>query len=201
MLGQDIKVMVSRIGKDVTLTVCIPVYMDKFKNIGEYNQILKKYEKILWDNAMKLQGVENYNLSVEINKMANGDYLMYSLIKGSCIECGEEGVVGRGNGSQGIISAFRPHTVEAPAGKNERYHTGRVLSFLAERAVNRIYNECGVKASIYCLTKNKNKLLEPFLFYVSVESDENNDKIKQIICEEFQEESYLPRILASRKLY
>ncbi len=200
-IGQDIKVMVSRIEKDITLTLCIPVYPDKFSNNEEYTNILKKYEKLMSEYISQINGIDKYNLKIEVNRMASGDYLFYSLSKGSCIECGEEGIVGRGNNSQGIIPAFRPHTMEAPCGKNERYHTGRVLSFLANRAVKRIYEECGVKASMYCLTKNKNNLLEPFLMYLSVDKEENIDQIKQIIDEEFNEETYLTKILEEHKLF
>lgn len=199
-IGQDIKIMVSRIKQDVILTICLPVYPDKFNNNEEYVSILKKYEKLMATYINGIKGIDKYNLKIEINRMANGNYLFYSLCKGSCIECGEEGIVGRGNNSQGIIPAFRSHTMEAPCGKNERYHTGRVLSFLAGRAVKRIYDECGVKTSIYCLTKNKNNLLEPFLMYLSVSNMEHSDKIKEIIEDEFDENTYLSKILEEHKL-
>lgn len=200
-IGQDIKVMVSRIKQDVTLTICLPVYPDKFNSNEEYITILKKYEKLMATYIKKIPDIDRYNLKIEINKMANGDYLFYSLCKGSCIECGEEGIVGRGNNSQGIIPAFRPHTMEAPCGKNERYHTGRVLSFLAGRVVKRIYDEYGVKTSMYCLTKNKNNLLEPFLMYLSVSDMKYRDEIKKIIKDEFDENTYLSKILEEHRLF
>ena len=200
-IGQDIKVMVSRVSKDITLTLCIPVYSDKFSNEDEYINIIKKYEKLLSKEIKKIIGIEKYNLNVEINRKTDGGYIYYSLCKGSCLECGEEGIVGRGNNSQGIIPAFRSHTMEAPCGKNERYHTGRVLSFLANRTVKRIYEECGINCSLYCLTKNKNKLLEPFIMYLSVNKKEKISDIKKIIDEEFDEKTYLLKILEEHKLY
>lgn len=200
-IGQDIKVMVSRVENDITLTLCIPVYPDKFQNHDEYIAILKKYEALIEDYVKRIDGIDKYNVKIEVNRMASGDYLFYSLSKGSCIECGEEGIVGRGNNSQGIIPAFRPYTMEAPCGKNERYHTGRVLSFLANRTVKRIYEDCGVRSSMYCLTKNKNNLLEPFLMYLSVDKKEKINEIKKIVDEEFNEETYLVKILDKHKLY
>lgn len=200
-IGQDIKVMLSRLNNDITLSLCIPVYMDKFNNREEYISIIQKYEKLLIDKISTIDNPYGYNIKIEINKMANGDYLTYTLCKGSCIECGEEGIVGRGNNSQGIIPAFRHHTMEAPSGKNERYHTGRVLSFLANRTVKRIYEECGVSCSMYCLTKNKNNLLDPFLMYLSVDNYDKIEEIETIIEEEFNEKTYLPKILKRKKLY
>jgi len=202
-IGQDIKVMVSRIDKDITVTICMPVYPDCYNSREEYIEIVKKHEKDIYVMISKFENVDNYNVKIEINRIANGDYRVYSLIKGSCIECGEEGVVGRGNNSQGLISSFRQHTMEAPSGKNERYHTGRVMSFLSENSVKRIANECNLKVTMYALTRNKMSLLDPFLSYISVDKkiDKNTEeKIHKILEEEFEETQYLSKILSKRKM-
>ena len=196
--------MVSRIGKDVTVTICMPVYSDVFKNQEEYENIVRKYENDITNYVNGFDNPDNYNVKIEINRIFNGNYRIYSLIKGSCIECGEEGVVGRGNNSQGLIASNRQHTMEAPCGKNERYHTGRVLSFVSERFIKRICEECDLHGTIYVLTRNKNHLLDPFLSYVSVDKDvdqDTKDRIETIYREEFNEDTYLPKILAKRKLY
>lgn len=202
-VGQDIKVMVSRLNNDITLTICIPVYCDKFSNKKEYCLILNKYEKLISKYIESIPNPKEYNIDLQINKMDNGDYLYYSLAKGSCIECGEEGIVGRGNNSQGIIPSLRSHTMESPFGKNERYHTGRVLSFLADKTVKKIYEECGIKTSIYCLTKNKNNLLKPYLMYLSIDKKVDSkikSKILDIVNEEFDESTYLFKILEEHRL-
>ena len=202
-IGQDIKVMVSRINKDVTVTICLPVYSDVFKDKEEYVSIVKKYEDMINEYIKQYPNPDNYNVKIEINRIFNGDYRIYSLIKGSCIECGEEGVVGRGNNSQGLIPSNRQHTMEAPSGKNERYHTGRVLSFVSEKFIKRICEECDLKGTVFVLTRNKNHLLDPFLSYVSVDkevSEDTKDRIEEIYHEEFNEDTYLPKILAKRKL-
>ena len=201
-IGQDIKVMLSRINNDITISICIPVYLDCFNTKEEYENIVKKYEYAITEFANKFN-TNKYNITVGVNKLCNKDFRMYSLIKGSCIECGEEGVVGRGNNSQGLIPVFRSHTMEAPSGKNERYHTGRVLSFLSEKAIERIANELNLKGSIYVLTRNGNDLLNPFLCYISIDKEitkDQEEQINMILNEEFNKENYLPRILAKRKM-
>ena len=198
-IGQDIKVMVSRISNDVTVTICMPVYIDVIKSKEEYMEIIKKYEKYISEYVKTLDNPNNYNVKVEINYNQ-----FYALAKGSCIECGEEGVVGRGNNSQGIIASNRQHTMEAPSGKNERYHTGRVLSFVSENFIKRISEECNLHGTIFVLTRNKNPLLNPFLSYVSIDKEIDSDterKIEEIYHEEFNEDTYLPKILAKRKIY
>ena len=160
-IGQDIKVMVSRINKDVIATLCMPVYKDSYETKEEYDAIIKKYEDILYSVANNIDNPKGYNLKIEINRMPDGSYRNYSLVKGSCIECGEEGLVGRGNNAQGLISSLREHTVEASCGKNERYHTGRAVSFMGNNAVKRINDELGIKTTLYCLTRNRGSIYKP----------------------------------------
>ena len=184
-VGQDIKVMVSRIENDVTATLCVPVYKDLYSNKEEYDNIIKKHEERLTNIAYTIHNPKNYNFKIEINRMPDNSYRNYSLVLGSCIECGEEGLVGRGNNAQGLISTFREHTVEAPCGKNERYHTGRVINFMGIKALNRIDKELNIKATLYCLTRNRGSLTEPFLFYLSINDTSKEQEVRKIISEEF----------------
>ena len=94
--------------------------------------------------------------------------------------------------------------MEAPFGKNERYHTGRVLSYVSNLTVKRIYQECNIKSSLYCLTRNRNKLMKPFMLYLSVNksiSKEEERRIEKIIEEEFNEKTYLLKILNDKSIY
>jgi len=205
-IGQDIKVMLSRIKNDINITICMPVYNDKFTNLEEYSNIVLYYERLIQDYIIEKEkdNLGNNKITVSVNRNEDGSVRMYSLIKGSCIECGEEGVVGRGNNSNGLIPAFRQHTMESPFGKNERYHTGRVLSYLGNNISLRIYNECKISNSIYCLTRNNNSLMKPFLLYISVDKQISNtekEKINDIINEELDEETYLVKILNDTSIY
>jgi S-adenosylmethionine synthetase len=198
-IGQDIKVMVSRINDDVTATICLPVYKDIYNTEEEYVSIVKKYENILMEVALKVYNPKKYKINIEINRNPDNSYRNYSLVKGSCIECGEEGIVGRGNNSQGLISSFREHTMEASCGKNLQYHIGRVVSFMANNAVKRINEELGIKSTLFCLTRNRGSLFEPFVFYLSTNKSGNEEEINKIINEEFNK-GYLKKIVMPQKL-
>lgn len=198
-IGQDIKVMVSRINDEVVTSISMPVFKDCYNSYEEFAAIVKKHEERLTLIADKISNPQNYKYKIEIDRMPDGSYQNYTLVLGSCIECGEEGVVGRGNNAQGLISSFREHTVEAPCGKNERYHTGRVVNFMGSNAVIRINDELGVKTTLYCLTRNRGSLTRPFLFYLSVNDDSKNEQINKIIEEEFNE-NFVERILVPNKL-
>ena len=122
------------------------------------------------------------------------------LALGTSAECGEEGLVGSGNSSLGIISTFRPNSMEAPAGKNPRYHTGRVLSFLSNRISKTIYNELGLKNQVVMLTRNKYSLVPPYLIYINVDANYNEKEIKDIIDRELNID-YTVEILKHRNLF
>src|SRR5574344_361821 len=199
-VGQDIKVMISRIDKAIIATVCMPVYKDMYSSTKEYELIVRKHEKRLLSLANEMDINNEYNIQVEINRMPDNSYRNYSLVIGSCIECGEEGVVGRGNNAQGLISTFREHTVEAPCGKNLRYHTGRVVNFMGINATTRIYKELNVKSTLYSLTRNRGSITNPFLVYLSVDDLSKRNECKKIIEEEFNENA-LKNIIDKRNLY
>lgn len=192
-IGQDIKFMVSRIGKKVEVTICLPVLRGCYKNDMEYDKIIKKYERIFYKSLDNFDNPRGYQVVIRVNYKDDGTIDKYTLCIGTCAECGEEGIVGRGNDGQGLISAFRPHTVEAPFGKNVRYHTGYVVSFMAQRAVSRIYKELGVRCMIYAITRNRNSLYDPYVFYLSVDNKQDEGKIREIILSEFNKD-YLDKI-------
>ncbi len=198
-IGQDIKVMASRIENDIIVTICMPVYKDAYSTVEEYNDIIKFHENRLDKIAYSMNFSKKYNINIEINRLPDNTYRNYSLVIGSCIECGEEGIVGRGNNSQGLISSSREHTVEAPCGKNPRYHTGRIVNFLANNAMTRISNELGIKCTLYSLTRNRGSITRPFLFYLSVNDLDKKEECIKIINEEFDEKNF-EKILSIRKL-
>lgn len=50
------------------------------------------------------------------------------------------------------------------------------------------------------MTRNKNPLLSPYLFYLSIDKDFDEDRINKIIDEEFNE-NFIAKILEKRRLF
>jgi len=194
-IGQDIKIMVTRNKKDIDVTICLPVFATAYKNHEEYVNIIHKYEKLVYEKIKELTINSQYHYTLNINRLEDGSYRTYKTLKGSCIDCGEEGVVGRGNNSRGLISAIREHTMEAPFGKNERYHTGRVLDFLLRRLGDKILNEENCKSSIVCVARNQNPLFEPYIFNINLEKNVERNKIEGYVKEIFNEKYLMDNIL------
>ena len=194
-LGQDIKIMITRIKNEIDITICLPVFATRYETFEEYSNILKHYEKIVEDKISPICKEFGYSYTLNINKKQDGSFRIYKTFKGSCIDCGEEGVVGRGNNSRGLISVFNPHTMEAPFGKNERYHTGRVLDFLCRKLGDKILETYNAKSRIFCVARNQNPLLEPYVFNISLNIKIDNEKIEQLAKEIFTEKYLMENIL------
>lgn len=199
-IGQDIKVMVVRRGSQlIDITVCLPVLARYARNVDDYNDILQYFEAQLTGYALALVP-NNKAINIRINPDGSGGYRRYLLGIGSCVECGEEGLVGRGNSPLGVISTFRPYSMEAPAGKNPVYHTGRVMGYLTQRLAKAIYNSFGVKCSVISMAKNSQSLIPPSDLMVYTETDVDRRELEELIEREFIGVDYLSEILATRMI-
>jgi S-adenosylmethionine synthetase len=198
--GQDIKVMSVRNKKSICSTLCVPIISKYIKSDKEYYSSVVKIEKKLQkfaDNFLKGKG---FTALIKVNPSEEGKHEKYILGLGSCIEGGEEGVVGRGNYYNGVISIFRPSSVEAPFGKNPLYHTGRVLAYILNKISARIYTETGIKNTIFGVTKNRHSLIPPSDLILYVNKKTKQKIIKNIIKEEMGKD-YLPEILKTKIVY
>jgi len=56
---------------------------------------------------------------------------VYLTVTGTSAEAGDDGEVGRGNRVNGLITPYRPMSLEAAAGKNPVTHVGKIYNVLA----------------------------------------------------------------------
>jgi len=193
-LGQDIKILACREDRNVNISVRVPVISSCVKNQEEYDSVVRSVKDGLSNLAAELVS-DQMLIDLEVN--AHKPYL---LGVGSCIECGEEGLVGRGNANSGLISIFRPHSVEAPSGKNPIYHTGRVLNFLVMNLSQAIYKEFAAKNTVLAATKNGGSLVPPYLLSISTDKKISQKDIERVIKKYFLEIDYLARLLSERQV-
>ncbi|MFA5125202.1 MAG: methionine adenosyltransferase [Patescibacteria group bacterium] len=196
-IGQDIKVMVCRDGDAIDITVCMPVLATGVSNRSEYDAMVMIMEKLLSEQAQLIAANSSYKINLRVNPGPDG-YRLYMLGIGSCVECGEEGLVGRGNSPLGVISTFRPYSMEAPAGKNPVYHTGRVMGFLTQRLAKAVYDELGIGCSIISLAKNGQSLIPPAQLMIYVDRDVAREIIEDVVARNFLQVDYLKEILETR---
>ena len=151
-------------------------------------------QHLLSEYAQEVVADAPYEVRLLVNPAETG-LRRYLLALGSCIECGEEGLVGRGNAISGVISASRQHCVEAPWGKNPVYHTGKVLGFLTQRLAKTIYQQFNVCCSVYALTKCDQALLPPHALVIQLEKTIDQVLLRPVIEEAFLSANYVEALI------
>jgi len=71
-------------------------------------------------------------IDVGVNRtddLAHGN--IYLTVTGTSAEAGDDGEVGRGNRTSGLITPYRVMSIEAAAGKNPLTHTGKLYNIMA----------------------------------------------------------------------
>lgn len=96
---------------------------------------------------------------------------VYLTVTGLSAEAGDDGQVGRGNRVNGLITPYRPMSLEAAAGKNPVTHVGKLYNVLAHRIAAAVVNETqGDVEECYCylLSQIGRSIDQPQLFEVKV---------------------------------
>lgn len=130
-IGEDIKVMGVRRGNHIRLTIAV-AFIDRFvADITEYRNM----KATVADLATRTAREETpETVSVQVNAGDDVDAgNVYLTVTGTSAESGDDGEVGRGNRANGLITPFRPMTMEAVAGKNPVSHVGKIYNLAAER--------------------------------------------------------------------
>ena len=130
-----------RKGKTINLTVAA-AYVDKYvKDPTEYNSIKEELIDKITDNAMKYT---DNDLQIYVNTGdVKSDSVYYLTVTGLSMENGDDGSVGRGNRVNGIITPYRPMSMEAAAGKNPVTHVGKLYNVLSNQIASKVVEEEG----------------------------------------------------------
>jgi len=151
--GQDVKVMSSRIGKKVTMTVACAMVDKYIPDATHYQSAIEEMYGLVTDNALKIIGNEDVDFKLDINTGDNYKRGVYYLTcTGLSQEMGDDGSVGRGNRCNGLITPYRPMSMEATSGKNPITHIGKIYNvmskLIAEDVAKKVTNEAEIRVRI-----------------------------------------------------
>ncbi|MEM3676247.1 MAG: methionine adenosyltransferase [Thermoplasmataceae archaeon] len=142
-IGYDIKVMGFRQNDTINLTVAA-AYVDKYvRDDPEYFSIKEELRELIRKNAENItdKPVKVFiNTADEEDGKGTGHYLT---VTGLSMENGDDGSVGRGNRVTGLITPYRPMSMEAAAGKNPVTHVGKLYNVFSLRLAQDIVKEHG----------------------------------------------------------
>jgi S-adenosylmethionine synthetase len=132
--GEDVKVMGVRRGRDLRLTVACAAVARHVPDMAAYRRFKADVAVAAGAAAEAAAGCP---VTVEVNT-ADGETpgSLYLTVTGTSAEAGDDGEVGRGNRCNGLITPYRPMTMEAAAGKNPITHVGKLYSLVAGLAAD-----------------------------------------------------------------
>ena len=137
--GEDIKVMTQRMGNKVGITVAAAMVSKYINDADEYINYTNQIKDAVLDLAAKV--IPEREVSCQVNV---GDQIekgiIYLTITGTSAEAGDDGEVGRGNRSNGLITPCRTMSLEAVCGKNPINHVGKIYNILATNIARAIVN-------------------------------------------------------------
>jgi S-adenosylmethionine synthetase len=151
-IGEDIKVMGVRLDNEINLTVACAIVGRFINDMLGYIEIKQKIAELTLlaaNMAGARTGIEAVN--VVVNAADNiAEQSIYLTVTGTSAENGDDGEVGRGNRANGLITFYRPMSMEALAGKNSVSHIGKLYNVLAQNIAHDIVSSVDGVLEVYC---------------------------------------------------
>ncbi|ABL78139.1 methionine adenosyltransferase [Thermofilum pendens] len=174
-VGEDVKVMGVRKGNKLTLTVAMAVISRFVHSTEEYLSLKEEVKKLVKEHAASITDldVEVYvNTGDDPSRGDKGG--LYLTVTGTSAEHGDDGATGRGNRANGLITPFRPMSLEATAGKNPVSHIGKLYNVVAFQAASEI---CGLdhvnEVYIKLISQIGKPINQPLLAYIAINAPDD----------------------------
>ena len=190
--GEDIKVMGVRYGAAVSLTIACAMIGRYLFSLDEYMAETAAIRRRIQDLAANCSFDD---CRVHVNAAddpASGS--VYLTVTGTSAEAGDDGEVGRGNRVNGLITPYRPMSLEATAGKNPVSHVGKIYSVLARQIAEAIVSDVAevAAAECYLVSEIGSPVTKPAIAHVRVATHDGSPasqlerRIGGIVDEELQ---------------
>jgi S-adenosylmethionine synthetase len=164
-IGPDVKVMGARAGESLRITVACAIVGRHVRDLPDYLAAKARVRGIGFDAAREVAGT--WDIHVDVNT-ADGETAdsIYLTVTGTSAEGGDDGQVGRGNRANGLITPYRPMSLEAVAGKNPVTHVGKLYNLMAARIAHAVVDAVpGVsEAQCYLLSQIGQPIDAPQVF-------------------------------------
>lgn len=159
--GEDVKVMGLREGDELSLTIGCAFVDRHVMDLDDY--LTKKAQVAVWTRAAATEAAGR-KVSVQVNTADDPQRgNVYLTVTGTSAEAGDDGEAGRGNRANGLITPYRPMTMESVAGKNPVTHTGKLYNLAANRIAAALVDEVAevTGAEVYLLSQIGQPVTEP----------------------------------------
>ena len=180
--GQDVKVMGSRVGNKITMTIACAMVDRYIPDKSHYKSAIEDMYSRVKENALDIIDKSGENLKFKLDINTGDNYrnnVYYLTVTGLSQEMGDDGSVGRGNRCNGLITPYRPMSMEATSGKNPITHIGKLYNvmskLIAEDVAKKVSPEVEVRVRI--LSQIGKPVSEPLNCNVQLVSATENKKL------------------------
>ena len=180
--GQDVKVMGSRVGNKITMTIACAMVDRYIPDKTHYKAAIEDMYNRVNENALNIIAKSGQDLDFHLDINTGDNYknnVYYLTVTGLSQEMGDDGSVGRGNRCNGLITPYRPMSMEATSGKNPITHIGKLYNvmskLIAEDVAKKVSPEVEVRVRI--LSQIGKPVSEPLNCNVQLVSTEENKKL------------------------
>lgn len=182
-LGTDIKVMAARVGQKCDVTVCLPQIARHVPSLEDYKENLTAMRALIEKKLRTLLSGTEVTLWLNTrDDFTRSDVYLTAI--GSSIESGDEGIVGRGNRVNGLITPLRPINLEGVCGKNPKYYTGKLYNVAAHRIAERLYQETQSACEVLLVSQTGQPLTEPWQTIIRLAHQHDEKRVTRIVEEE-----------------
>jgi len=172
--------MGARVNGSTHVTVACPVLATKVDNRPQYDEVI---DAVRTEVAAVAEQHLGSGVDVKVNQ-ADQDDSPYLTLTGTSAEAGDDGQVGRGNRFGGLITPYRPMSLEAAAGKNPFAHVGKTYHAFAADMAARLHAETEVSEStIRMLSSIGRSVSDPEALHIEKVGDADPAVIEQIARE------------------
>jgi S-adenosylmethionine synthetase len=181
-IGRDIKIMGAREDEEVVVTVAVPVLARNVEDRSEYDAVI---ERVRIDALALVRDGFGNGTTVRVNQADTSDS-QYLTLTGTSAEAGDDGQVGRGNRFGGLITPYRPMSLEATAGKNPAAHVGKTYHAFAEDISRRVIAETAAdETTIRMLSSIGRPVTEPQVVHIETTDNVDEAAVEMIVKESF----------------
>ncbi len=187
-VGEDIKIMGVRNYDQIRVTIAM-AFVDKYvKDINDYKEKKEIIENYAYSIAQKLTTKEVKIFLNTADEEEKGS--VYITVTGTSAEAGDDGEIGRGNRVNGLITPYRPMSLEAAAGKNPVSHIGKIYNTAAMDMAERIVSEVEEveEAYVYLVSQIGKPITEPQVCDVKLRTSKDIKGIEEVVRKIAQEE-------------
>lgn len=183
-VGEDIKVMGINTPAGIYFTIAIAIIDLFISNIADYQKKITAVKNFI-STSFKIDPK-----LIEINTADNYQTeSIYLTVSGTSAEAGDDGEVGRGNRINGLITPYRPMSLEAVAGKNPISHIGKIYNHFAFDLSKTIVESCFAdEAQVYIVSQIGKPITQPQFLHIKLQNQSaNNSQIEKLATEKLAE--------------